>query len=257
LRLHALCVGTLCAGLLLGASRLRWGLLAVAFTAPLLGMITRRFGATGLSLPEHLLVPVLVCGSLQLLWARKSRPRTAIDGPLAVYMAVVALSAARALYEYCALGSSLWDVVGPQLNRHFSFDIWDFARGPFLVVHYTIVAAEGAMWFVLLTAPGTKLRPGMLRAALILSAVPLVLVGVGQSFWHFDLIPFFQKMQPGLYRINATLPDPNTLGSFLVLILPLGIVAALARRVGAVCETQVLRSTRHARRTNSAPPQPG
>jgi O-antigen ligase len=83
-----------------------------------------------------------------------------------------------------------------------------------------------------LSAPAIGLRAASLRAALVLSTLVVALVGVAQSVWHFDLIPFFQKMQPGLYRINATLPDPNTLGSLLVLVFPLGLVAALDLRHG-------------------------
>jgi len=233
LQLRPLRIAALSAGLLLGAWRVRYGILALVFTAPLLGVIPRLQGAIDLPLPEHVLLPLLVCGAVRLLWARTPRARTAIDVPLMIYMVVVAISAARALAEYCALGNSLWDIVGPQLNRHFSFDIWDFARGPFLVVHYTIVAAEGALWFALLTAPSVELRAADLRRALVLSAVAVALVGSAQSVWHFGLIPFFQRVQPGLIRINATLPDPNTLGSFLILILPLGIITALARRRGA------------------------
>lgn len=231
-QLRPLRLAALAIGLALGAWRVRYGILFLVVSAPLLGVIPRIAGVADLSLPEHVLVPLLVCGGVHWLWVRTARPQTAVDAPLAVYLALVALSAGRALWQYWDLGLPLWDIAAPQLNRHFSFAIWDYTKGPFLVVHYSIVAVEGAVWFVLLTASGTRLRAGSLRAALILSAIVVALGGVAQSIWHIDLIPFFERMQPGLSRINSTLPDPNTLGSFLVLLFPLGLVAALSRARG-------------------------
>lgn len=219
----------------LAAWRLRYGILAAVFAAPLLGFIPRSVGVMDLSLPEHMVIPILLLGAVYGLWSSAPRPATLIDWPLAAFMVLVGLSAARGLWEYCALGRSLWDIVGPQLNRHFQFEIWDCANGPFLIVHHTIVAAEGALWFALLTSPHTMLRAACLRAALVLSAGVVATAGVAQSIWRVELTPFLQKQYfplDRLYRINATLPGPNTLGSFLVLLLPLVFVAALERRRG-------------------------
>jgi O-antigen ligase len=228
-------IAALVGGLALGVWRLRDGMVALVFLTPLLGVIPRSLGINDLSLPEHLLLPLLLCGTLRMAWTSAPRPVSAIDRPLALYMGVVTLSAARALWEYLALGLSPWAVVGPQLDAHFAFTIWDFTKGPFLVVHYTVVAIEGALWFIVLTAPSTAVRAAPLRAALVLSAAAVALVGAAQAHWHFQLIRFFAQVQPGLLRVNSTLPDPNTLGSFLVLLFPLGLVVALERPAGRWC----------------------
>jgi O-antigen ligase len=232
LQLRPLRIAALGAGLLLGAWRVRYGIVALLFAAPLLGIIPRSLGFPDPSLAEHVVIPLLLVGALRCMWSNAPRPPTAIDKPLAVYMAMIAISAVHGLWEYCELGNSLWQVVEPQLSRHFSYSIWDFGNGRFLIVHYTLVAVEGTLWFALLTAPRTGLRAAHVRSALILSALAVAVVGTAQSIWHFGLIAFFQKIQPGLYRINSTLPDPNTLGSFLVLLIPMGLVAALQRWPG-------------------------
>jgi O-antigen ligase len=222
----------LAVGLGLGMWRLRYGIFACVCLVPLLGMLPRSVGISDLSLPEHLVIPLILCGALRLLWRRTRRRRSAIDGWLAVFLAVVALSTARALWEYSVAGRPLWEIVWLPLARHFSFTIWDAANGPFLVVHYTLVAVEGALWFALLTAPGTGVRAAALRGALVLGAAGVALVGVAQSIWRFQMVAFFTQVQPDLVRINATLPDPNTLGSFLVLLLPIGLIVALERPGG-------------------------
>lgn len=225
-------IAALAIGLVLGAWRLRYGIFVLVVTAPLVGIIPRSLGIMDLSLPEHMLLALLLCGAVRRLWVNTSRPSTAIDAPLLIFTAVVVASAAWALWEYHVLGPSMGEMLLRQLNRHFSFDLLDTTKGPFLVVHYTVVILEASLWFVLLTFPGTELRAGALRNALVLSAVAVGLVGVAQAIFQFGLIPFFQQMQPGLIRINSTLPDPNTLGSFLVLLFPLGVVATLQHPSG-------------------------
>ena len=135
-------IGALAVGLALGVWRLRYGVIALVFLTPLLGMIPRRLGIKDLSLPEHMLIPLLVCGACA--WrggARRGQP-SAIDRPLAIFLAVVALSAgARPLRVPCP-GAVARAIVAPQLGHHFSFTIWDFTKGPFLVVHYTVVASK-------------------------------------------------------------------------------------------------------------------
>src|SRR5947208_3346523 len=81
----------------LGIWRFNYGVAVFMFLTPLLGMLPRSLGFSDLSLPEHLLIPLLVCGGLRMICevprTRTSRHANGIARPLAVYMAVVALSA--------------------------------------------------------------------------------------------------------------------------------------------------------------------
>lgn len=224
--------GALAVGTVLALTGLRRAILVVLFAVPLLGSITRSLGAPDLSLPEHLLLPVLLWGGVRQILAPAPRPAPGVDRWMVAWLAVVGVSALRALWPYAAIDAAPGSMLVDAMGRHFSFSVLDYGRGPFLVVHAATVLLEGGLWFVLLTAPAAALRARDLRRALLVSSLAVVAVGIAQHVSPVAMPQYFRKAQPFLLRINGTLPDPNTLGAFLVLVLPIGLVAASECRRG-------------------------
>ncbi len=225
-------LGAILIGLLLGVANLRAGVLLIVFAAPLAGLISRLLGAYNLSLSEHALIPLLLCGSFVVGRGNQARAGAAIGRRLALFTALAVISSALGLWEYRALHRPLWETVIAEADRHFSFDIGDVLRGSFTLLHGVAVIVEGALWFVLLTSPALRLRASHLRGALTLSVGAAALTGVAQTIWLFDLPSFFRLVQPDLLRINGALPDPNTFGCFLILVGPIAVASTWMSAAG-------------------------
>ncbi|MFP6626536.1 MAG: hypothetical protein VCA74_05710, partial [Deltaproteobacteria bacterium] len=214
-------------GLTGSALSLRSGTIAVLVVAPLGPVVSRVLLETpGLSLAEHLLVGVLLAGSLGELRRHQIGTRTRIDWPLLCFVLVVVASATRILFAFNAGGFGPWQVVADPLINHFSHRLGDFAHDRFLVVHHSLVIIEGALWFHLLTRPTAKeFGKRYLVPALMWPAFIVVLVGLAQTIWRFAPLSFFQEC-----RVSSTLADPNTLGAYLALVIPLGIAFSFESR---------------------------
>jgi O-antigen ligase len=227
-------------GLVLGLVNLGAGLMVVVFLSPLLDIYARLASANGISLVEHILVPLLFCG-IPLVWRTRYDLRVkSIELPLAVFCLLAVASGVTGLWQYTFLPVPPWDLLVRFASRHFRFEMTDVGTAPFWLVHGCMVIVEGALFYLLLTTPRLGLRAAALRGAVTFSTIALAVAGVAQVLKPVGVPEFFLDVQPGLLRITSTLPDPNTLGIFLVLTGPISVVAAWQSRGGRTAGLAVL-----------------
>lgn len=202
--------------------------LAVVFLSPLLPVVMRSLIVLpGVSLGEHLLIGAMTGIALRLSidaegFAGGAKLRLA----MLAFLGVVLASFASVVWQYSVAGVEVSAFLDAPLRGYFAPDVGYFARDDCLVVHHTLLLLIGATWFICVSSPLVCGDGRQLQAVLVASACVACAVGVAQSVWKFAPLPFFERVQPDLFRIAATLADPNTFGVYLVALLPLGLALA-------------------------------
>ncbi len=203
--------------------------LVALFVSPLLPVVMRAvLDMPSVSVGEHLLLGTMTGATLRLLFCGTRRDgRALLPAALLAFEAVVVVSFATVAYQYAVVGVPPLDLIAAPLRQYFAPQLIDFMRDDFLVVHHTLLWLIGGAWFYFLSLPEIKGDGHDLAASLIAGAATACLVGVAQSIWQFAPIDFFMRVQPDLFRVSATLQDPNTFGVYLASLLPLGVVMAV------------------------------
>ncbi|HYC01525.1 MAG TPA: O-antigen ligase family protein [Candidatus Limnocylindrales bacterium] len=223
-------------GVAMGASAPAAGLAAVVVLAGAGDILATDLLRRGdLALAEHLLIPLCGVALVRHFTHVRRESLSMLTATSAIYAAVVLASsisvAADAFWRAHLAAPDLgWT---PLLENHV---LTPLAAAPTasLVFHpdATVMWAMRSMILVagaFLLIRTAELSSVALQSSRVAAATTLALgitcaIGLLQWFFPFNLDTiYFRKVQPGLFRIDSTWPDPNSLACYLLVAAPIAV----------------------------------
>lgn len=221
---------------------------AILALAPLLPVGPRLVGVDWPNAIEVLLLGLLTVWLIVRPWPRRSGGSQSAGPVDEVWLAWAAFFTATS--GATLIGLAAENRLGSEVFERYLPELWSravspegFTSDPVYPARIWLTHAEGFFAFTLVLGlcrraghPGQVIRAGSLGALTGLAAVSVL--AIGQFFTRYQLDPRWVLANPAIVRASATLEDPNTLGSYLVL----GIGLAL----GILCSERTVRIRRAA-----------
>ena len=220
--------------LLIAILRFEWGIYLFIFLIPLLSLLPSQLGVPNFSLIEMTFLVLVNVWFIRLLKVKKLQiKRTPLDIPLFIFLLIVVSSCLVTLFSLRYLPQKIffYNLIEALKNIF----IWH-QEDRFFVLRGALTLIEGGLFYFFI-ANNIKNREMVRKifTTIILSGLVITSYGIFQYVTGFQLLERWVRVTPYLRRINSTLPDVNSFGAYLVLILPLtttlGVIAEWKKRV--------------------------
>ncbi len=213
----------LLASLVLSAVKLEYGLMWFVFLIPLLASLPLILGVPNFYLIEIVFWAVILIWVFRLILQKEIKfIRTPLNLPLAVFLIIIFGSCAATLIKINQPFSGLsYGTLPGTLHKIFLLDRTKNIPNLY-TLRYSLTIFEGIfLYFFLINTIKSKELAQRLANIMILSGVVVAGYGIFQYLTRFHLRLHWVRANPNLTRVNATLQDPNSLGSYLILVIPL------------------------------------